>query len=167
MLSVDAFKKSIVFAILLLPTFCYAAVDPVTDPSFQRTEGVRSVLYKSDYLSEARRAVKTIQGANLRIRKLLERARNQNLVVLVNALEGTAASVDSLSLVAHDLEIRLREVVPRKEEPPTAREKEVGDQSLRQLVILKDRAMAIYGDSEVFFKKLSTETKDNVVTRLN
>ena len=126
---------------------------------------LRSALWITDYHAEAQRTVKILQDAAIRIETLRERS-DANLVVLDKLLHTNAESVDALSRVAEDIRLRLRDVLPLEERTPTEREKALGDRELRQLVVLKDRALALFQESASFYRKLSAETKDNVVTRL-
>lgn len=134
-------------------------------PQKKAAPTLRSDLWLSDYHDEAQRTVKLLQDAALRIQALRERSEG-DLVVLDKLLKTNAESVDALSKVAEDIRLRMRDLLPLEERKPTEKEKKVGDQNLRQLVVLKDRAIALYQESAVFHAKLSVETKNNVVTRL-
>ena len=88
-------------------------------------------------------------------------------MVLEKGLLDNIASLEALYAMAESLRGELEDTIERADRPATLEEQEPADRLLRQMTVLKDRAMALYGDSQAFFRKLTSETKDNQVTRLN
>lgn len=140
--------------LLILPqTFSVQAAQGAKDGDLVRTE-----LYASDYHVEARRVLKTIRKAIEKVQALQLKAKRIDLVVLENSLQKNVKSLKGLEEIAEEIYGKMSDAVALKEHPPTEAERKAGDEFLRQLNVVKDRAIALYVTSRSFTRKLLRKT---------
>jgi len=149
-----------IFLTVALPVWIMA------DVGKGRDELIRTELYAADYHAEARRALKTVNKSIDKVRALLEQAKKLDLVVLEDALEKNIRSLEGLAEVGEEIYGKMADAVPLLEIPPKEGEKAAGDEFLRQINVVKDRATALYVSSRSFSMKLQRDT-GSTVTRLD
>lgn len=146
---------------LLLCSLVFAA--PVFAGDVDPDESVRTTMYASDYHVEARLGLKTIRTARERINRMQDQSRSRKLVVLTDSLSKNLKSLDGLSEIGEKLYSELGSFVPKTDTVATDLQKENGERVLREIKVIKDRAMAIYVSSKSFFKKLTRKTETTIV----